>query len=313
MKGHCPFHGLLLVNKPKGCTSHDVVARARKVLGTRDVGHAGTLDPLASGLLILLVGHGTKLSDFILSGQKTYEVVGQLGQERDTGDAEGKVTVESEVTCSEQEIRAVINDMQGDIELPVPMYSAIKVRGKKLYEYAREGIEIEPIYRTWSFKDVQVQSVEQDSFAARLSCSKGAYIRAWVQEVGRRLGCGAYMAELCRTHSQPFDCEQAVTLDALPKAWENWWTQESPESSPFLSLLEALPHWGTLWVDGHDEKLLLNGQISRGLNAEIVRNYGPGQELPQGVKVVSRERQQLISLLTPAEGRQLRIRRVFPT
>src|SRR5258708_717792 len=136
------WHGLLLVHKSSGMTSHDVVARARRILRTREIGHAGTLDPLASGLMVLLVGRATKLSDYILNGDKAYQAVVQFGVITDSMDITGQVLTEKPVTFSEAEMLAAIEKLRGEIELEVPKYSAIKVEGRKLYEYARKDQEV---------------------------------------------------------------------------------------------------------------------------------------------------------------------------
>jgi tRNA pseudouridine55 synthase len=312
-----PLNGVLLINKPSGCTSHDVVARARRLLGLRAIGHAGTLDPLASGLLVLLLGEGTKLSDYILNGNKTYEVLVRLGLTTDTQDLDGQILREENVNFDEEAQRGLVTDavhaLGGDIQLPVPLHSAVKIGGRKLYEYAREGSEIEAPMREMGFYDLTVLDTSPNTVRVRMRCSKGSFVRAWADTLGARLGCGGAVAELKRVHSEPFGLDQALSLETLADACPPGKTVAGEAlGSAWVPLRESLPAFKMAWVEGHDERLLRNGQISHGLQAQLLKFVGvtPGEIAP-GVRVLSRETQDLVAILTAEPGAFYRIKRVF--
>ena len=300
------MNGILLVDKPSGCTSHDVVRVARRALGTRKVGHAGTLDPLASGLLIMLIGQATKLSDYILNGQKGYEVELLLGVETDSFDVTGKVIEEKPVTGTDSEALIKISkQLEGTIQLPVPSFSAVKVDGRKLYEYARAGEEVPVVTRESVFSNVELLQAAAEKCRFSMKCSKGSFIRAWVQEFGQILGCGATVNELRRNWSEPFTLEKAISFEDL---------EAGRVDAGFFSMVEALPHWSLLEVDGFEEKLMLNGQIAGALKGQIlheVASSGPGVS-GAGIRVVSRADRHLVALLAPSQNKGVEICRVFP-
>ncbi len=210
------MEGILLVDKPRDHTSHDVVARLRGKLKMKRVGHAGTLDPMATGLLIVLVGKATRVSQYLTSLDKEYEGTVELGKVTDTQDAEGEMMETRPVPpFTEAEIRTAIQGFLGDqYQLP-PMYSAIKIDGVPLYKSARKGEEIarEPRF-------IRVMSWEMTRFALpqfdfRLRCTKGTYVRTLAHDLGQRLGCGAHLAALRRTATDKFNVAQALTLDQI--------------------------------------------------------------------------------------------------
>lgn len=211
--------GIIIINKPKNCTSHDIVRKAKKILNSK-VGHTGTLDPNATGVLPLLIGKGTQISKYIINHDKTYEAVLQLGEKTDTADVEGKI-IETKLvpeTCFEiQHVQNIFRTFIGKQQQKPPMYSAIKVNGKKLYEYARNGqkIEIEPrtieIYRLEIIKiDSQNKQIE-----FKVQCSKGTYIRTLCESIAEKLGTVGYMKELNRTQVGEFKIEDAITIEEL--------------------------------------------------------------------------------------------------
>jgi tRNA pseudouridine55 synthase len=206
--------GLLLIDKPAGITSHDVVDRIRRGLGTRKVGHAGTLDPLATGLLLIGVGRATRLLRFLLHLPKVYEGTGRLGIETTTLDAEGEVTRRSEVGVSEQELRAAMDGFVGDIEQVPPAYSAVKVGGRKLYEAARHGRAVEAAPRRVRVEAFDLLRLDGPLFDFRVRCSSGTYVRSLVADVGGRLQCGAHLVALRRTAIGPHRVETAAPPDA---------------------------------------------------------------------------------------------------
>lgn len=207
--------GILLIDKPEGATSHDMVGLTRRLFSTRKVGHAGTLDPMATGLLIVLVGQATKLSEFLLEKEKNYETILRLGITTDTQDITGKVLAQSSERPTEEVLRSVCADFTGDILQIPPMYSALKKDGRKLYDLARQGIVVEREARPVTIHSLDLLSYDRNEASFRVCCSKGTYIRTLCNDIGTALGCGGTMAKLQRTVCGPFALSQAVTPDAL--------------------------------------------------------------------------------------------------
>lgn len=205
--------GLLLVDKPPGITSHDAVDAVRRAVGNRRVGHAGTLDPMARGLLVVGVGRATRLLRFLGDLEKEYEGTGHLGVETDTLDAEGEIVRTAEVAADEEALRATMRALEGEIEQRPPAYSAAKVGGRKLYEAARRGERLEARPRRVRVEAFDLTAFRPPDFDFRVVCSGGTYVRSLVAEVGARLGCGAHLARLVRTRIGPFRLEDAVPPD----------------------------------------------------------------------------------------------------
>ena len=210
------LEGVLLVDKPTAHTSHDVVARLRRKLNMRRIGHAGTLDPMATGLLIMLIGKATRISQYLISLDKEYEGTITLGQTTDSQDADGEVRETRPVPpLTEDEVRTAMNSFLGDQYQMPPMYSAIKINGVPLYKSARKGEEVvrEPRF-------IRVMSFDLTRFAPpqldfRLRSSKGTYVRTIAHDLGQKLGCGAHLSALRRTATDRFNISQALTLDAI--------------------------------------------------------------------------------------------------
>lgn len=207
--------GVIVLNKPKGKTSHDMVYFIRKLAHIKRVGHTGTLDPMAEGVLPICIGKATKAADMLTASDKRYTAVFTLGKTTDTLDAEGTVTSECEVSCTDEQIRAAVEAFVGEIEQIPPMYSAIKKDGKKLYELAREGIEIEREARKVTIYSIDVLKIDGKDITIDVHCSKGTYIRTLCDDIGARLGCGAYMTSLVRTQSGMFSIENSYSPDEL--------------------------------------------------------------------------------------------------
>lgn len=208
--------GVLLVDKDPGMTSHDVVAIARRSMGIKKIGHCGTLDPMATGLLMLVVGRATKIQDLLMSEDKQYVGTITLGATTTTQDAEGEVVEESEVgTLGEEEVRAAFEKYSGDFEQIPPMVSAIKKDGVPLYKLARKGKEVKrdprPVYVT----DFELTRVALPHIDFTVNCSKGFYVRSYAHDIGATLGCGGHLSALRRTRSGEFTLERAVRVDAL--------------------------------------------------------------------------------------------------
>ena len=247
--------GIFNIYKEKGFTSHDVVAIVRRTIHMKKVGHTGTLDPDAEGVLPVCVGKATKLSDVIMDGRKSYRAMLRLGITTTTEDASGEVLETKEVDFNEDRIREVVASFIGKLEQVPPMYSAVKVNGKKLYELAREGKEIERKSRTIEVYDIRIrQFLPPDRVEIDVDCSKGTYIRTLCSDIGKALGCGGHMAELLRTATGAFSLENAIKLDELKALAE----QEKVEEV-MLTMEDALIDFPVVKVSEKSAKFLYNG------------------------------------------------------
>jgi tRNA pseudouridine55 synthase len=266
--------GILIIDKPEGITSHDVVARCRRILKTKRVGHTGTLDPFATGVMVVLVGKATRLAQFLDKDTKAYEALIRFGFETDTGDRTGVKKEEEkrrrgeEEKISDEEIEAVLCEFQGEIWQTPPMYSAKKVAGKKLYELARKGIEIErqPVKITiyeLELLESRVESLEsgkkdsqhstQDS-RLKVACSAGTYIRVLAEDIGKKLNTGAHLAELRRTKAGKFGIEKSVTLEKLEEI-----TAANKLAEVLISMNEAVSHLPEIKLSVEDAAKIKNG------------------------------------------------------
>lgn len=217
--------GILLVDKPTGMTSHDVVSRVRRVLGIKKVGHAGTLDPLATGLLIILVGSATKLFDKFSGHDKAYQSTLILGRLTDTGDTQGKILAEKDATSlTEAQIQSAFASFRGDSEQLPPMFSAVKHKGKKLYELARKGLTVERQARPIQIHYLEIDRIDHPNIEFTLECSKGTYVRQLAMDIGDKLGCGACISQIRRTKVGAFDLNQAVALEDIDERHLQPWT-----------------------------------------------------------------------------------------
>ena len=206
----------MLVDKVKGITSHDVVDLIRRKFSLKKVGHAGTLDPMATGLLIILIGKYTKRSNQFLNADKEYDAVMTLGATSDTGDAWGRIVPCGNVKkFTVEEIEDVFNAFSGQIEQAVPPYSAKKFKGKKLYELARKGIEVKLEPRKITIHSIEITKINLPEISFKVKCSKGTYIRQLCADIGSALGCGAYMSGLRRTGSGGFKVDDALGIDEM--------------------------------------------------------------------------------------------------
>ncbi len=210
------YFGFLNIYKPAGMTSHDVVACVRKITSQRQVGHTGTLDPFAEGVLPVCVGKATRLIEF-LADDKEYIATVQFGKTTDTYDCEGQITSTSDKKITRNEIIAALKDFEGEIEQLPPIYSAIKVNGKKLYDYARKGQSVEIQPRKVFIEKIALQTFDETSQAAEIlvKCSKGTYIRSIAYDLGQKLGAGAYLTKLIRTQAGSFQINSSHKLDEL--------------------------------------------------------------------------------------------------
>lgn len=288
-----PVDGVLLLDKPKGLSSNDALMRARRLLNARKAGHGGTLDPMATGLLPLLLGEATKFAHDSLDADKTYLAELTLGTTTDTGDAEGRPLARREVDCDEAAFRAVASAFVGAIEQVPPMHSALKRDGRPLYEYARAGVTVERAARR-----VTIHAIETLAFAAgratiRVRCSKGTYVRTLAADIGERLGCGAHLSALRRERVGALSVDDAITLDALEALAPG---ARRERLAPADSLLAGVPR---VDLDAAGSARFLHGQKLRapdslqGVDALRVRVYGDQRllgvaELRQGALVPMR-------------------------
>jgi len=209
------LHGVVVIDKPAGPTSHDIVAKAKRVLATK-VGHAGTLDPFATGVLPLLVGHATRLSRFLLHADKEYLAVVRFGRRTDTFDREGKVLDEKPVPeITDSVAQDILNRFTGSIEQVPPPFSAVKVAGKRLYELARKQLAAEAPARLIEIHSMALDERAPDLWTLRVHCSSGTYIRRLADDLGQAVGCGAYLESLIRTRAGVFRLDQAVKIEEL--------------------------------------------------------------------------------------------------
>ncbi|MDY7076372.1 MAG: tRNA pseudouridine(55) synthase TruB [Chloroflexota bacterium] len=274
--------GIINLDKPRGPTSHDVVARVRALTGIRRVGHAGTLDPLATGVLLVCIGRATRVVEYLMAGQKIYRARVRLGIATDTYDAEGRVVAKAQVLeASHTQVEAALAQFRGTIVQTPPIYSAIKYRGTPLHRLARRGVEAKQL----SLKDRRVEvfrleltAWEPPECTLEITCSPGTYVRTLAHDLGQALGCGAHLTGLIRLASGGFRLEDSITLDelALATAEERWPSLMHP-------LDAALAHFPALHLDADAARRVCSGQTislpqpspSEGGREGMARAYGP--------------------------------------
>src|SRR5713226_1135945 len=270
--------GALIIDKPAGMTSHDVVARVRKIIGERRVGHTGTLDPFATGVLVVVVGRATRLAQFLSGAEKEYEAVIRLGYATDTGDVTGArvlseppavaggphAKAQSTQSLSREEIESALASLRGEIEQTPPMYSARKIAGQKLYELARRGEEVErkavrvniAAFETTPSKSELLKQNNDGTrdLAVRVVCSAGTYVRSLAESVGERLGVGAHLTQLRRTRAGQFEIGDAITLDRLDEI-----AKSGSIAQALISPDAALAHLPFLNLDAADARRVRHG------------------------------------------------------
>ncbi len=270
--------GILVVNKEKGCTSHDVVYKVKKLFGTK-VGHTGTLDPNATGVLPVLIGKGTELSQFLINHDKKYVATIQLGVKTDTADVEGNVVEERDVdlvNLSEANVERVLKSLTGKQKQVPPMYSAIKVNGKKLYEYARSGKTVDVPVREIEIYDLKLLNIDTKNklLVYEIYCSKGTYVRTVCEKISESLGTVGYMKDLQRTMVGDFKIENAVTIEDLNKNIDN---MEFLENN-IISIEKFFCDGDKEVLDNKKMKLFLNGVILDTKTDGLIRIYDENQK-----------------------------------
>jgi len=260
--------GILIIDKPAGITSHDVVARCRRILKTKRIGHTGTLDPFATGVMVILVERATRLAQFLDKDTKEYEALVRFGFETDTGDRSGELRITNYELrdFSSREFENVLKDFRGEIEQTPPMYSAKKVAGKKLYELARKGIEIERkavkvnVYKLEELRITNYELRDENEQATRdikirVVCSAGTYIRTLAEDIGRELKTGAHLTELRRTRAGKFGIERAVTLEQLEEI-----AADGKLGEVLISTNEAVSHLPEIKLSSEEVGDVKNGK-----------------------------------------------------
>ncbi|WCG83664.1 tRNA pseudouridine(55) synthase TruB [Pectobacterium sp. A5351] len=227
------IHGVLLVDKPQGVSSNDVLQKVKRIFNANRAGHTGALDPLATGMLPICLGEATKFSQYLLDSDKRYRVIARFGQRTDTSDADGNVIEERAIGFSATELEQALEGFRGNTQQVPSMYSALKYQGRKLYEYARQGLTVPREARDITVYELQFIRWEGDELELEIHCSKGTYIRTIIDDLGEKLGCGAHVIYLRRLQVATYPIERMVTLEQLAALVEQ---AQAQELSPSLSL-----------------------------------------------------------------------------
>ena len=302
--------GFLIIDKPEGFTSHDVVAKVRKILGIKRVGHTGTLDPFATGVLVIMIGRATRLAQFLDKDRKSYQALMRLGFSTDTGDKTGTRKEEEikKVEISPEDLKEVMGRFIGESNQTPPMYSAKKIEGKKLYELARQGVEIErkPVrikisqLKAIPHENGEIFSYNEDSTADIsfiVTCSAGTYIRVLAEDIAKDLGTSAHLVELRRTSAGAFDLAQAITLETLAEMKE-----KGGLGKVLLPLQTAVPNMHEIILSPED-----TGQILHGKQIVVLERFKEGQQ----VKLLDARRRMIAIAAYEAATKKLQPQIVF--
>ena len=267
------MNGIIVINKPEGRTSHDMVSFVRRLTGIKKVGHTGTLDPMATGVLPICIGKATKAADMLTNSDKAYSAQMVLGAVTDTQDASGEIVANHSVSVTEEQIKEAVSCFIGEISQIPPMFSAIKKDGKKLYELARQGIIIEREPRKVKIYDIQITEIDLENKTVTLdvSCSKGTYIRTLCDDIGKKLGCGAYMNSLVRTKSAGFALSDSHTAEELEKMKE-----QGVLKNALLPLDYIFKDYEKIELDRNSAKKVKNGiriRTNSSKNGKLYRIY----------------------------------------
>ena len=269
------YHGIINVYKEAGYTSHDVVARLRGICGQKKIGHTGTLDPDAVGVLPVCLGNGTRLCDMLTDRRKEYIASLRLGMVTDTQDISGKILEKREVLVSPSKVKNAILSFLGESMQIPPMYSALKVNGKKLYELAREGKEVERAARPITVYAIEILKEEHPDYVFKVECSKGTYIRTLCNDIGEQLGCGAVMTKLIRSRVGEFEIEKAYTLDELQNL-----SHQGILSDAIVPVEKMFEAYTALIVKESSHKVIQNGNQLR--KEDFEQETG---EIPDGKEI----------------------------
>ncbi len=271
-----PVNGLLLLNKTAGETSNALLQKIKRLYHAQKAGHTGSLDPLATGMLPICLGEATKFSQFLLDADKSYRVIGKLGEKTETADADGEIIDTQPVTVSEKQLRRILELFRGEIEQIPSMYSALKYQGKPLYQYAREGIDIKRDPRRVHIFNLELIHFELPFFTLEVECSKGTYIRNLIEDIGDKSGCGAHVTALHRNRVGCFESKEMVSLEEIQQRYTDTGftgidtllmpTDELSMDFPAVELTDDMMHYML-----HGQALQVGDSPAEGL----VRIYGP--------------------------------------
>ena len=262
-----PIDGLLLLDKPAGDTSNRALQQVKTLLNARKAGHTGSLDPMATGLLLICLGQATKLCESLLAADKSYRVKLRLGQETDTGDCEGQVIAEHEVNITEAQVHEALKKFRAQKEQIPPMYSALKHKGQPLYRLARQGVEIERKPRPVTLHALDLESFDSPLLTLTLRCSSGYYVRTLATDLGREWGCGAHVAELVRSEIGPFTLDRAITLPELEELKPG-----TAREARLLNIEQAIEHLPAIRLPAS-----LAFYFQSGKNIKLTQPAEPGQ------------------------------------
>ena len=282
--------GIICIDKPKDMSSFMAVKRASRLLGVKKAGHTGTLDPMATGVLVVMLGHSTRFIELLPEHKKSYSARVRLGLTTDTLDITGEILSESPVSVTEEQLLSVANDFKGEILQTPPMYSALKKDGERLYDLARKGIEIEREQRKIIIEKLDVYDFNGIEFSMDVTCSAGTYIRSLCDDIGRELGCGAVMTELRRTEANGFSIDKAVTLEELETL-----VNENNTQSALTSVEAALLSYNEITVTKPQANRFHNGgglaydRLHGDYPVGIYRVYSPERKL-LGLGEISEEK-----------------------
>lgn len=303
------LHGILLCDKPTGMTSHRLVDIVRKQLNQREVGHAGTLDPLATGLMLILLGEATKLSDYVLNDDKAYQVKVRFGLETDSWDADGETVFEEPFVIDESILKTQLSSVSGELKLSVPHFSAVKMDGQKMYQRARKKEVFETPVRPMNFWNVESQVESSSEASFQFQCSKGSFVRSWAMEIAKKLGTKGTVVQLRRTQSGPFSVQRAMGHEQLIQINND----ELLTSEAFQPMDFCLADWPAIRVKGRDKKLLMNGQVPHEVSRRLVFEQKAANRLneSQNYRVLDGHKSALLALMEISPFRPIRIKRVF--
>ena len=265
-------NGIVVVDKPIGASSNHVLQQVKRLYGAAKAGHTGSLDPLATGVLPICLGEATKLSQYLLDSDKSYRTTAKLGIRTTTGDAEGEAVSERPVAITAGDLEPVLARFRGPIEQVPSMYSALKHNGKPLYEYARQGIEIERPARKVNIYRLTLIEFRGDELLLEVDCTKGTYIRTLVEDIGEMLGCGAHVAQLRRLKAGPYEEAQSYTIETL----EQMRSEGLSLDGLLLAQDSAVSHWPAVMLGDISTDFLLKGQpvqVARAPTSGFVRIY----------------------------------------
>lgn len=297
--------GIIIMDKPEDFTSFDMVAKMRRLLNTRKVGHAGTLDPMATGVLPIFVGRATKCCDILPNQNKRYTATFQLGYTTDTLDATGRVLSRSEVTADKAQVQAALEQFRGEIMQLPPMYSAIQINGKRLYDLARQGIEVEREKRPVTIARLDLLSCDEQTHTYQIdvACSKGTYIRTLCADIGEALGCGATMTALRRTEAAGFSLADALTLEQAEQLSKEGSLKE--QLLPIETVFAPLP---ALKLGGRQEQMYRNGVK---LQVQRLEGFALPSDYTGDIRVIGEDGTFLGLSYIEQETGLLRLRKLF--